>query len=283
MHRFAWVLIPLLLGGTLPLGAGAQETEARGTGVQETGVQGTEATVAVEQIEVPPTDPKTAAGRTLSDWYALGGWVMHLLVGCSVLSVALVLERSWSLRRSAVIPGRFLKQLREHWHRREIPQVVGLCEASKSSIARVLRAGLLHFEEGLSQMQDAIEVAGAHEQTLLRRNLPFLAALANIATMLGLLGTVLGMIESFDLIAQTGTGDARVVAGGIFQALVTTAAGLIVGIFTIACHSFFRRKAEVLVIDLEDLSLRLLEDLSREPEAVAAVRPREGDLAPAEA
>ncbi len=110
-------------------------------------------------------------------------------------------------------------------------------------------------------MEDAVETAGTHEATVLRRNLPLLAAIGNMATMMGLLGTVLGMITSFDLIATTGTGDARVVAGGIFQALVTTAAGLMVGLFAIGFHSFLRRRVEVMEIDLEEKSFRLLEDL----------------------
>lgn len=203
-------------------------------------------------------------GRTLADWYGMGGWIMHGLVLCSVLVVTLVLERIWSLRRNAVIPRKFMKAVMGHWEKREIPQVVALCAASNVSIARVLRSGLIHFEEGLARVEDAIGAAGDHEATLLRRNLPVLAALGNIATMMGLLGTVLGMIESFDLIAKTGTGDARVVAGGIFTALITTAAGLMVGISAIAAHSYLRRKVEVLEIELEETSFRLLETLSVE-------------------
>ncbi len=203
-------------------------------------------------------------GRTLADWYGMGGWIMHGLVFCSVLVLTLVLERMWALRRNAVIPRKFMKAVMQHWEKREIPQVVALCAASDVSIARVMRSGLIHFDEGLARVEDAISVSGDHEATLLRRNLPVLAALGNIATMMGLLGTVLGMIVAFDLIAKTGTGDARVVAGGIFTALVTTAAGLMVGITAIAAHSYLRRKVEVLEIDLEETSFRLLESLSVE-------------------
>jgi biopolymer transport protein ExbB len=233
----------------------------------------------VVAMELPEGE---TSGRTLRDWYGMGGWIMHLLVGCSVVSFTLVLERAWSLRRSAVIPRKFLVQIRDHWHRREIPQVLSLCAMSDTAIARVLRAGLIHFGEGLTRVEDAVETSGSHEHTLLRRNLSLLSALGNIATMLGLLGTVLGMIESFDLIAKTGTGDARVVAGGIFQALVTTAAGLMVGIFAIAAYSYFRRKVEILVIDLEDISFRLLEALY-EPEESQSKAEQTGEFAPAEA
>jgi biopolymer transport protein ExbB len=218
----------------------------------------------VVAMELPEGE---TSGRTLRDWYGMGGWIMHLLVGCSVVSFTLVLERAWSLRRSAVIPRKF---------------VLSLCAMSDTAIARVLRAGLIHFGEGLTRVEDAVETSGSHEHTLLRRNLSLLSALGNIATMLGLLGTVLGMIESFDLIAKTGTGDARVVAGGIFQALVTTAAGLMVGIFAIAAYSYFRRKVEILVIDLEDISFRLLEALY-EPEESQSKAEQTGEFAPAEA
>jgi biopolymer transport protein ExbB len=249
---------------------------------------------ATPEPEAVVEEPRTAAAeteavddepRTLGDWYALGGWVMHVIVACSIISLTLALERAWSTRRSAVISRKFLKQIRDHWNRRELPQVLEICRKTESAIARVLRVGLVHLDQGLARMQDAIEAQTVHETTILRRNLPLLAALGNIATMLGLLGTVLGMIESFDLIAKTGTGDARVVAGGIFTALVTTAAGLMVGISTIAAHSFFRRRVDVLEIDLSEISLRLLEDLVEERSSTAApsAAAAPGDLEPAEA
>ena len=221
---------------------------------------------AVNAVEVDEEESELGA-RSIRDWYDMGGWIMHGIVACSVLTLGLILERAWVLRRGVVIPRDLLSQLHEHLKRREIPKVLSLCSGSDSSIARVVRAGLLHFEQGLAHMQDAVDTAGSFEAALLRRNLPMLAALANIATMMGLLGTVLGMIESFDLIAKTGTGDARVVAGGIFQALVTTAAGLMVGISAIASHSFLRRRVEVLEADLEEIAFGMLEELSARGEA----------------
>ena len=208
----------------------------------------------------------------------MGGWVMHVLVGMSILSLILILERFWSLRRSATLPRSFLGEYRDHAHRGDVKQVVELCAQANHAGARVLRTGLVHFDQGLASMVDASSAAGEQESGQLRRNLPLLAALGNMATMLGLLGTVLGMIESFDLIAKTGTGDARVVAGGIFQALVTTAAGLMVGLVAIGAHSLLRRKAEFLEVELVEKSSRMLEDLwlgreaSQRPEAEARNR-----------
>ncbi|MFQ5513033.1 MAG: MotA/TolQ/ExbB proton channel family protein [Myxococcota bacterium] len=232
-------------------------------GLALAGALSAEAAQAPQEPPTPGEEVDEAEGaRTFRDWYEMGGWIMHGILGCSVLTFGLVLERLRALRRGAVIPAALLAKLHEQMKRRDLRQVMSLCVGSDSSIARVLRAGLLHVDQGLARMQDAVETAGGFEATLLRRNLPMLAALANIATMMGLLGTVLGMIESFDLIAKTGTGDARVVAGGIFQALVTTAAGLIVGITAVACHSFLRRRVEVLEADLEEISFRMLEDFA---------------------
>ncbi len=237
---------------------------------------------ALAEVEAPEEEGGEV-GRTAQDWYEMGGWIMHGILACSILTLALVLERVWALRRNGVIPRSLLAKLHDHMSQRDISQILTLCGSSETSIARVLRAGLLHFDHGLGSMQDAVETAGAHEATLLRRNLPMLAALANIATMMGLLGTVLGMIESFDLIAQTGTGDARVVAGGIFQALVTTAAGLIVGITAIGFHSVLRRKVEVLETDLDEVSFRMLEQLALDREEPAPTEPGTAQLTPAEA
>lgn len=262
-------LIPMLLAPGVAGLAGAQEPSA----AAESAATAPPPTTPTAAPATPPSAAAPAAtaedlggARTLAEWYALGGWVMHFIVACSMISFALVLERAWSLRSSAVVPKRFLREIAEHWHKREIPDVLEICHKSDTSLSRVLRSGLLLFDQGLARMEDAISAQGAHETTVLRRNLPVLAAVANIATMFGLLGTVLGMIESFDLIARTGTGDARVVASGIFEALVTTAAGLMVGIFTIAFHSYFRRRVEGMVIRLEDTSIRMLEDLSLETE-----------------
>ncbi len=223
---------------------------------------------ALAQTETPPAaeattdaDAEEEGGRTLRDWYELGGWIMHVLVATSMLVIYLVLERVWALRMTVVMPRKFLGQISDHSRQSELGKVLEICSETDNAIARVLRAGLIHFDQGLAPMEDAVETAGTHEATVLRRNLPLLAAIGNMATMMGLLGTVLGMIKSFDLIATTGTGDARVVAGGIFQALVTTAAGLMVGLFAIGFHSFLRRRVEVMEIDLEEKSFRMLEDL----------------------
>ncbi len=257
MKRLLLASLAIAAGLAIGLGAGPALAQTEAAPTAQAGDQETLLDAGEEGAEAEAEE----RGRTLQDWYELGGWIMHFLVATSVLSLYLILERAWALRSSAVIPRSFLGEIRDHSREQELGKVLAMCSETDNAIARVLRAGLIHFDQGLARMEDAVETAGDHEATVLRRNLPLLAAIGNMATMMGLLGTVLGMIQSFDLIATTGTGDARVVAGGIFQALVTTAAGLMVGLLAIGFHSFLRRKVEVLEIDLGEKSFRLLEDL----------------------
>ena len=214
--------------------------------------------------ETAPADGEEGDGRrTFAELWGYGGWIMYVLLVLSAVVLTLVLERLVALRTNAVMPRKFMRQLMEPWRKGDLSQVTKLCAASQVSIARVLRAGLLHYDEGLARVEDAVDAAGNHEATILRRNLGLISSLGNISTMIGLLGTVLGMIQAFDVIAKTGTGDARIVAGGIFQALITTAAGLMVGITAVGAHSFLRRRVEVLEINLEETSFRLIEELNR--------------------
>ena len=240
--------------------------------------------VATDASFLEEAEEEALPARALKDWYAMGGWVMHGLVFLSALAVTLIFERMLALRRGRVLPRKFMAQVMTHWNKGELNKVARIAGDANNAFGRMLRAGLIHFDEGLVRVEEAVAVAGDHEAAVLRRNLPVLAAIGNIATMLGLLGTVIGMIASFEIIAETGTGDAREVAGGIFQALVTTAAGLMVGISAVAAHSYLRRKAEALEIELQETSLRMLEDLSvgrREPEADAPQA--SSDLTPQEA
>jgi len=230
-----------------------------------------------EVAESPAPDaasPATGAGprppeRSLSQWYALGGWVMHLIALCSVLAGGVVLERAWALRSRAVAPPDLVAELRSAGGAGQLERVRAPTDRSSSSLARLVRVGLRALERGAAHPLEHVASAGEAEALRLRRNLPLLAALANLATMLGLLGTVLGMIEAFDVIAAVGTGDARVVARGIFQALVTTAAGLGVGIGALAAHAALRRRAEQGLLVLETL----LNEIFDRPAAEAAEAP----------
>lgn len=211
--------------------------------------------LAAEPV-LPDAAPPT---RALLDWYAMGGGLMHGIAACSVLIVATILERTFALRRSATLPRRLQAELERALAVGNRSELKRLCEGSGSALAR-LAARALDPEA----TPDSIESAGAWEAHRLMRNLPLLAALGNLSTMIGLLGTVLGMIDAFDRIALVGSGDARVVAGGIFLALITTAAGLFAAIVAVAAHAGLSRRAEDTVAELE----RLTAEIGRSAEAL---------------
>lgn len=215
---------------------------------------------------------------TLVTLYLKGGPTMHFITLCSVLALAIVLERLVNLRKSKIISPQFLEEIKRHWYRREIPQAMAVCKEYDIALSRTLRAGLLRFDLGLEEIERAIEDAGRREATLLRKNLVLLNFLAQMAPLLGLFGTVLGMTRSFDAIAKYGQhGNIEMVAAGIAEALLTTVWGLMVGIPALGFYYYFRRKVEIRVSEMEAVVVGLLEDLAyQEKKPLAREALREG-------
>jgi biopolymer transport protein ExbB len=193
-----------------------------------------------------------------------GGFMMYPIIFCSVLMVGISFERAYSLRRSNIINSEFLNNVREHWDWKDIQLGLRLCSAHDNSLSRVLKAGLLRFGGRLDEIEGAIEGAGQHEASLMNSNLRVLGAVANITPMMGLLGTVFGMIKAFNVISQSGTGNPGLVASGISEALITTAAGMVVGIPALALYHYFRGKIDRYVFEMEEISFQLVEELSYE-------------------
>ena len=189
--------------------------------------------------------------RSFAEWYALGGPVMHGIVLCSLAALGIVIERAWTIRRPATVPRKLAEALPRVWDPANPTVALAACEGGRSTLARLAQVGFGAVARGKERPLEVVASAADGELRLLRRNLPLLAALANVATMLGLFGTVLGMVQAFELIAEVGVGDAKVVASGIFQALVTTAAGLGVGIPTLLAHALLRRRVDDRVLQLE--------------------------------
>lgn len=197
------------------------------------------------------------------DFYVRGGPAMHFILACSVLALAIIFERAINLRKGKIISAAFIEEIKKHWYRREIDKAIQTCRENNLSLSRVLRAGLMRFDHGIDAVEKAIEAAGQHEAALLRQNLMFLGFLANLAPMLGLFGTVLGLTHSFDVIASYGmAGNPGAVAAGVAEALITTVFGLMVGIPTLAAYYYFKRKMELRVLEMEEVSLALIEDLA---------------------
>ncbi len=217
-------------------------------------------------------------GDTLLTLYLKGGPTMHFITLCSIVAVAVILERAVNLQKRRILSSQFLEEMRRHWYRRETREAMAVCKEYNIAIARVLRAGLLRFSLGHQEVERAIEDAGRREATLLRKNLGLLAFMANLAPMLGLFGTVLGMTRSFDAISRYGQqGNIELVAAGIAEALLTTVWGLMVGIPALGMYHYFRRKVELRVLEMEDVVVKLLEDLALQPEERRRPEPAEGE------
>jgi len=202
-----------------------------------------------------------------------GGWVMLPLLACSVIALAIVIERLWSLQRRRVTPDNLVAQVWQ-WARAGVlddARVQSLRQGSP--LGRVLAAGLVYRDAERDVMKESIEEVGRHVVHDLSRYLNTLGTIASIAPLLGLLGTVFGMIKMFVASSQAGTGDAAVLAGGIAEALITTAAGLMIAIPALMFHRYFLGRVEALVVVMEQEALKLIEVLHGER---AAPRPRDG-------
>ena len=195
-----------------------------------------------------------------------GGWLMWPIILCSVAAVAIIGERFWSLQKKYISPTTLVDQIQQWLERKELDQARIQLLAETSPLGRILAAGLINREHDREIIREAIEDTGRHVVPELERYLTTLGTIAAITPFLGLLGTVVGMIEMFSGISAHGVGDPAVVAGGIAQALITTAAGLGVAIPSVMFFRYFRAKVNELLIDMEQESIKLIEILHGERE-----------------
>jgi biopolymer transport protein ExbB len=193
-----------------------------------------------------------------------GGPVMGPILLCSVISFAIIVERCLSLRRHRILRYDILQRIEELLRDRKIPEATTLCKRYPSSMTRILLAAILNHDKTRQEIKEIIEDAGRHEVPVLERYLMILGTIASISTLLGLLGTITGMIKTFNVIAALGYGHPEALAGGISEALIATASGLGVAIPTLVFYNFFTSKVDSLVVEMEKNSLRMLNILKRE-------------------
>jgi biopolymer transport protein ExbB len=190
-----------------------------------------------------------------------GGWLMLPLVLCSVMAVAITLERLWSLQRKRVLPGEVPGKVRSWIDREQLDdRHVKALEAS-SPLGRILAAGVARRSAPREVIKEAIEDTGRHVVHDLERFLNTLGTIAAITPLLGLLGTVIGMVKVFAAITAEGVGNPSVLAGGISEALITTAAGLSIAIPTLICYRYLRRRIDTIVLEMEKEAMDLVDAL----------------------
>jgi|SRR5882672_2905656 len=214
----------------------------------------------------PPREPATQSTQVVThapdisflQLLLKGGWIMVPIGIMSMIGVALILERFVTLRRSNIIPRRFLRDLKkiapEGAENREA--ALRYCREHPSPISRIVAAGLRKLPQGQAAVERAVEDSGGVEVQKLRHNMRMMYGLTVITPMLGLLGTVSGMIEAFRITASAeGLGKAELLAKGIYEALVCTFAGLLVAIPILLVYYYFIRKIERYVAEMNELSI----------------------------
>jgi len=192
-----------------------------------------------------------------------GGWLMAPILLCSTLAVAIIIERFWTLRKSKVIPEGLAAMVEDWAERHELDERHLAQMRNESPLGRIYASALLNRKRSREVIKEAVEDTGRHVIHDLERFLNTLGTIAGITPLLGLLGTVVGMIKVFSVIMISGVGDANVLAGGISQALITTAAGLTVAIPSYFFYRFFRGMVSEYVISMEEKAISLIDCIER--------------------
>jgi biopolymer transport protein ExbB len=188
-----------------------------------------------------------------------GGWLMAPIIACSVITLAIVAERLWALRASRVTPRHLVAQVWTLQKNNQLDYATINKLRDSSPLGRVLAAGLMNRHHAREIMKESIEEMGRQVVHELERYLNPLGTIAAITPLLGLLGTVIGMIKVFTAITAYGVGNPGVLAGGISEALITTAAGLAVAIPSLMFYRHLRGRVDALVIRMEEEALKLVE------------------------
>lgn len=188
-----------------------------------------------------------------------GGWLMLPIIACSIVVLAITLERFWSLKTDKIIPDQLVNKV-WHWVQQKQMTAERLHDLREGSpLGRILAAGIVNANQERRLMKESIEDTGRHVVLDLERYLNTLGTLAAITPLLGLLGTVVGMIQVFSVITSIGVGDPAELAGGISKALITTAAGISVAIPSLFFYRYFTGRVDQLVIEMEQEALKLVD------------------------
>jgi len=243
--------------------------------IAASGAPGTQSTLAGATNPNPSLGPTTVPadaakdGKThsLLQMFHDGGLIMYPIALCSFVLTVFTFERFIHLRTGRVIPRPFVKRLIEQLQQQQIDreEALELCERNPSPIATILSAAVKKYGRPTVEVEQAVLDAGERESNLLRRNMRLLNAISNVSPLLGLLGTVLGMIQAFNDIANAqAMGRPDLLAGGISQALLTTAAGLLVAIPAYLTYMFLLGRTDKLTMEMDSHAQRLVEVISAE-------------------
>jgi len=222
---------------------------------------GQEATNAVAQI--PPV--KEELSFSLISMAVKGGWIMLPLLALSIIAIYIFGERWWAIRKASQIDPNFMKNIHDYIHDGKIKAAVNLCNSQETPIARLIEKGIERIGRPLNDIQTSVENMGNVEISRLEKGLPMLATISGGAPMIGFLGTVIGMIQAFYNMSQAGSNvDITLLSGGIYTAMVTTVAGLTVGILAYFGYNYLTARIDNIVYKMESNTIEFM-DLLHEP------------------
>lgn len=196
--------------------------------------------------------------------------ILVVIAGCSVLSFAIFIERYLHLRKSEIDTNKFIINLRKSIKEGNIIEAVGICEHTGGTIANIVKAGLIKHNRSKEQIENAMEISGLIEIAQLEKNAKILSIIANIAPLIGLLGTVLGFIQAFAEMRASGLVDisATRIGEAMEYALVTTAAGLVVAIPSVIAYNYIVSRIEGFVLEIQTTSSEIVDLLVNREEEI---------------
>lgn len=208
---------------------------------------------------------EASSSISLLSMAAKGGWLMLVLLALSIMAVYIFGERMVVLRKAAKVDENFMNNIKEYIYDGKVQSAIHLCESKNTLTARLIRKGLQNIGRPLTDIKSAIENVGSIEVARLEKGLPVLASIAGGAPMVGFLGTVLGMIKAFYNMSMAGNNiDITLLSGGIYTAMVTTVAGLLVGIPAYFAYNYLTARVGHIINQMETYTLEFM-DILQEP------------------
>jgi len=199
----------------------------------------------------------------IADIFEKGGVLIYPLLLLLVAGIYVIVVKSIALRRKKVISPAIVEHIEQLLIAKKIPEAAAYCKQHAVPMTRVLLAGIVNYEKSESELKEILEEAGRQEVPQIRSYLATLGTIASVAPLLGLFGTVLGMISVFATLSESTTVNPAQLAGGISEALITTACGMLIAMPTLAYYNFFIARVQNLIIEMEKISLRMVAVLKR--------------------
>lgn len=192
-----------------------------------------------------------------------GGLIIYPLFALLAWGIAIIFIKAHQLRRARTINPQVIERVEQLLLNRKIPEATAYCKQHSAPMTRIVLAGVINYEKSESELKEILEEAGRQEVPLIRSHLTALGTIASVAPLLGLLGTVIGMIDVFATLSRETTVNPTMLAGGISQALVTTAFGMVIAMPTLASYNYYITKVQNLIIEMERVSLHMVAVLKR--------------------